>query len=152
MIHTDPTNLCKCASLSLSLSLSLFPPPPPPPPGPFWCAQDDVEIALSSCMKKPADISVTELVSITYSTSITGTIDLPHNLKGDRIYLFSGTRDTVVDQGQMMSTESTRALNRTCVYIVGVMKKAEEYYKSFVLSDNIITKFEIPAEHSMVSS
>ena len=86
-----------------------LPSPPLPSPfplllqqGPFWCAQDNVEIALSSCMKKPADISVTELVSITYSTSVTGTIDLPHNLKSDRVYLFSGTKDTVVNPGTTM--------------------------------------------------
>lgn len=51
-------------------------------------------------MKSPIDINVSELVSITYSTSLTGTIDLPRNLKMDRVYLFSGTKDTVVDPGE----------------------------------------------------
>lgn len=31
------------------------------------------------------------------------------------------------------------------------MEKAEEYYKEFVTSTNIVSEFSIPAEHSMVS-
>ena len=30
------------------------------------------------------------------------------------------------------------------------MEKAEEYYKAFVTSGNIVSEFSIPAEHSMV--
>ena len=30
------------------------------------------------------------------------------------------------------------------------MEKAEEYYKAFVTSNNIVSEFNIPAEHSMV--
>ena len=30
------------------------------------------------------------------------------------------------------------------------MKKAEEYYNAFVTSGNIVSEFNIPAEHSMV--
>lgn len=48
----------------------------------------------------PIEIDVSELVSITYGTSLTGTIDLPSNLKMDRVYLFSGTKDTVVVPGK----------------------------------------------------
>lgn len=31
------------------------------------------------------------------------------------------------------------------------MRKAEEYYKAFVTSGNIVSEFDIPAEHSIVS-
>lgn len=68
--------------------------------GPFWCAQDDALIALGACMKKPDEIDVPELVTITHTTALTGTIDLPANLDGDRVYLFSGTKDSVVVQGE----------------------------------------------------
>ncbi len=67
--------------------------------GPFWCAQDNVYIALNSCMKYPELISVSELVKITYSTALSLTIDSPSNMKNDRVYLFSGSQDTVVKQG-----------------------------------------------------
>ena len=67
--------------------------------GPFWCAQDNVEIALGACMKMPSGIDVSELVTITHTTALTATIDLPANMKGDRVYLFSGTKDSVVVPG-----------------------------------------------------
>ena len=35
--------------------------------------------------------------------------------------------------------------------VIGVMRKAEEYYKAFVTSSNIVSEFSIPAEHSIVS-
>ena len=57
-------------------------------------------IALSACKNKPDEISVTELVAITYSTALTGTIDPPDHMKGDKVFLLSGTKDTVVAQGE----------------------------------------------------
>ena len=67
--------------------------------GPFWCAEDNISKALSSCMTYPSLISVTQLVSITYSTALTNAIDHPINMKDSRVYLFSGTQDSVVKQG-----------------------------------------------------
>ena len=50
--------------------------------GPFYCAQDNVLIAQSSCMKTPALISDIELETITESTWLTThTIANPSNLK-----------------------------------------------------------------------
>ena len=98
--------------------------------GPFWCAQDDVAIALSACMKSPDLISVDKLVTITYTTALSDSIDNPTNMASDRVYLFSGTKDTVVNPG--------------------VMKKLDEYYNNFVTNGKIATMFSIPAEHSVV--
>lgn len=67
--------------------------------GPFWCAQGNIEIALNSCMKYPELIPVSELITITYNTELTGTIDRLSNLKGSNVYLFSGVSDTVVVPG-----------------------------------------------------
>ncbi len=55
-------------------------------------------------MKMPVDINVAELVTITHTTALTATIDLPEHLKGDRVYLFSGTKDSVVVPGIHKST------------------------------------------------
>ena len=69
---------------------------------PFYCAEDNVDIALTSCMKTPALISLATLETITQSTYLTThTIDNPSNLKHSPVWLFSGTSDTEVVQGVM---------------------------------------------------
>jgi hypothetical protein len=50
-------------------------------------------------MKMPVDINVAELVAITHTTAVTAAIDLPEHLKEDRVYLFSGAKDSVVVPG-----------------------------------------------------
>ena len=67
--------------------------------GPFWCSQDTLAVALTSCMKLPALISVDELVTITRTTALSGFIDDPSFLIDDNVWLFSGRKDTVVDSG-----------------------------------------------------
>ena len=57
-------------------------------------------MAVSACMLHPELILTAELVSITYTTALTATIDSPSHLKGDRVYLFSGALDTVVLPGE----------------------------------------------------
>ena len=99
--------------------------------GPFWCAQDSLEIALRDCTIKPELISISELESITYTTALTGTIDAPSHMANDRVYLFSGTLDSVV--------------------VPGVMKKLAEYYSNFVSTGQIYSMFSIPAQHAIVS-
>lgn len=71
--------------------------------GPYYCAQNDLEIALSACMLRPELISVQELVEITYSTAATLTIDPPAHMKDDQVYIFSGLLDSVVVQGSILN-------------------------------------------------
>lgn len=50
--------------------------------GPFYCAEDNVMVAQTSCMKTPALISLIELEAITQSTYMTThTIENPSNIK-----------------------------------------------------------------------
>lgn len=72
---------------------------PPYLTGPFYCAHGDVETALHACMVSPDLISVTALVDITDATAATGTIDDPKYLADDKVYLFSGTLDSIVVPG-----------------------------------------------------
>jgi hypothetical protein len=95
--------------------------------GPFFCAQDNLSIALTSCTKDPVLISVTELVAITHNTAATFTIDSPDNLKNDKVFVFAGTLDSVVHSG--------------------VGRKLVEYYGHFVQEGNIDSVFSIPSEH-----
>ena len=95
--------------------------------GPFFCAQDNLPTALSSCMRNPELISVPELVQITRNTQLTGTIDAVSNLAGSRVYVFSGLNDTVVVQG--------------------VGKKLVQYYDSF--GAIVTAELGVEAEHAM---
>lgn len=95
--------------------------------GPFWCAQDNVYIALGACTKKPDHISVSYLSTITYSSASTFVIDPTDNLKHSQVYLLSGKYDHVV--------------------LPGVVKKLEEYYSGFVTEGNITSMFSLPAAH-----
>jgi len=100
--------------------------------GPFYCAQGNVDIALASCMRTPGLISVDELVAITHSTYLTTrTIDDPKNLSMDtKVWLFTGTEDTVVNPG--------------------VVHKLQSYYGNFGV-DEIKLVDTVPAEHSWVT-
>ncbi len=96
--------------------------------GPFWCAQAKLPVAETACMVTPSLINVDELVLITHTTAASGFIDDPANLKDDAVFLFSGTKDTVVDPG--------------------VVAAALEYYKK-IGTQNTVFKNDIPAQHSM---
>ena len=69
--------------------------------GPYYCAQNDLKIALTACSLNPDLISVPELVEITYATAATLTIDSPAHMKDDQVYIFSGLHDHVVVQGNV---------------------------------------------------
>lgn len=95
--------------------------------GPFWCAQDNIAIALGPCMKQPDLISISWLRSITYATAASLTIDPVEGMKHSQVYLMSGKYDTIVASG--------------------VVKKAEEYYSGFVPEGNVSSLYTLPAEH-----
>nr|XP_054761124.1 uncharacterized protein LOC129267438 [Lytechinus pictus] len=99
--------------------------------GPYWCAQANLFKALGECMET-GDINVDYLAGFPTSYALsTRTIDDPVNMINDKIYVFGGTRDGVVNQN--------------------VAKAAEEYYRHFNYDDNnYLTEYTIPAEHSMV--
>lgn len=64
--------------------------------GPYWCAQADVEVALTSCMTSPGYIDVSFLQQIVFNTALTGFADPLENLANSRVWLFSAINDTVV--------------------------------------------------------
>ena len=72
--------------------------------GPFWCALANAITAQTACMKAPRLINLSELLLITHTTHITGFIDDPRNLVGDRVWLFSGTDDHEVVPGVVEKT------------------------------------------------
>eukprot|EP00041_Stephanoeca_diplocostata_P019013 m.403279 g.403279 ORF g.403279 m.403279 type:complete len:338 (+) comp21191_c1_seq35:279-1292(+) len=97
--------------------------------GPYWCAQDDVEIALHACMVKPSNISPSELAVFTKNAEAVMSIDPLSNLHHDRVYIFSGKQDTVV--------------------VPGVADKLETFYSIFVDSAGIKSVRNVSSEHAM---
>ena len=67
--------------------------------GPYYCAQDSETVALGPCMVSPYLINIPYLVSITHATQLTGTIDSVTGMRGDKVMLISGTKDTIIYQG-----------------------------------------------------
>eukprot|EP00057_Strongylocentrotus_purpuratus_P025324 XP_011679798.1 PREDICTED: uncharacterized protein LOC100888362 isoform X2 [Strongylocentrotus purpuratus] len=99
--------------------------------GPYWCARGNLMYALNQCMET-GDINVDYLAGFATSYALGfNSIDDPGNMANDKMYVFGGSRDTVVVQ------EVSRA--------------AEEYYRHFITdNDNFLTEYTVPAEHSMV--
>ncbi|CAH2276333.1 polyhydroxybutyrate depolymerase [Pelobates cultripes] len=97
--------------------------------GPYYCASGSMLTATNACMKLPSSINVNSLKSQTQSYANSGLIDPVSNLANSKVFIFSGSRDTVV--------------------VPGVVKKLEEYYLSYVNSGNIRAVYDIPVEHGM---
>jgi poly(3-hydroxybutyrate) depolymerase len=101
--------------------------------GPFYCALDDVDLALSRCMREPQNINVDELVAITDTTYATsGTVDNPTNMANDKVWVFSAMNDTVV--------------------ATGVVEKVQEYYENYVSdTSQIMSIYSNEGEHAYLT-
>ena len=99
--------------------------------GPYDCAEGSVVNALGRCMKHYPSIPVNRLAEATRQRAAGGAIDPVAHLGAGRVYLFSGTRDSVVAPG--------------------VVSDLETYYRNFVPSAQIVRKQDVPAEHAMVT-
>jgi hypothetical protein len=98
--------------------------------GPYWCAAANVGAALSVCMSHPALLLVDPLVAATVYAESLMSIDQTGNMKTSKVYIFSGSEDTVVDPG--------------------VVRKLETYYEHYVDPTLIKSRYDVPAEHSLV--
>ena len=99
--------------------------------GPFYCAEGSVTNATGRCMASPAGIPTSTLVNTTNTWASAGTVDPVVNLQNSKVYLFSGTLDSVVK--------------------TGVMDALKTYYASFVPAANTVFKKDIAAEHALVT-
>src|SRR5688572_24289532 len=105
--------------------------------GPFFCAQDDQNIATSicsctgfiSCQPGSAAATVPNLIQFTDQNASQGTIDPTTGLANDRVWMFSGSVDSVVPPQ--------------------VMNALESYYRNYISASNIFYKKDIAAEHAM---
>ena len=72
----------------------------------FSGAQDSVTYAFVQCMYATMSINVGTLVNYAKSAAANGQIDPLSNLNSDKVFLYSGTGDTVVNPAVMQSLES----------------------------------------------
>ena len=100
---------------------------------PYFCAQANMEIALTSCMKEPALVSVPALLKETERAFGIGSIDDPKNLANDKVWIWTGTHDTVVKSG--------------------VVEKTKQYYANFVANGTQVKFYNTyPAEHAWITN
>ena len=92
--------------------------------GPFYCAQGSVTYATGRCMTHSTSIPVSSLVSTTNSWAASGSVDPTANLANSKVYLFSGTSDSVVK--------------------TAVVDDLKTYYSSFVAPANIAYQKNLP--------
>jgi len=106
--------------------------------GPYYCAQGSVYTATTSCSCTSTLFAcrvhkggshVPQLIAITDLLAKDGAIDPPAGLQNHRIWMLSGSADTVVPQA--------------------VMDDLKTYYRHYVDAGQISYKRDLPAEHAM---
>lgn len=97
--------------------------------GPFYCAQNNIDYALTTCTVFPSAINVQTLIGAANYCADTNACDSVKNLANQRVWLFTGSLDTVVYSG--------------------VVKDTLTFYQAFTNNSNIGGSIdEIAAEHS----
>lgn len=106
--------------------------------GPFWCAEADasdiltgywgpIARALGACMKGPAsDLDISDFIKTTDAKAASGDIDALDHLKRQRIYLFHGTNDTIVDKAV---TDATADFYR---HYLGTARGSHLFYQATI--------------------
>src|SRR5262245_2925694 len=102
--------------------------------GPYYCAQGNQSTATSTCSCPfgcfiPSSTNVAQLIAITDRNAGRGRIDATGNLATHRIWLFSGTNDTLVPPR--------------------VMDDLSTYYRHYITAERIFYKNAMAAEHAM---
>ena len=102
--------------------------------GPYYCAMQNVVTAQTTCMKGPiSELYVKGLEEATRLAASLGSIDPLHNLDDANVYVFSGSKDSVVH--------------------ADVGRSLEQYYRALVgpssssSCGSITTDYDVPSEH-----
>lgn len=97
--------------------------------GPVYCSQGKLDIATGPCMEGDGSRELSKLLSAINDWAANGRIDPTSNLRDDRVYLFSGTKDSTVRQP--------------------VMDDLKTMLEAYVPAKNITYRNTIAAEHGM---
>ena len=101
--------------------------------GPYHCSGSSggLTAALTSCMQGSPAIDVNSLITITDSRAKAGDLDTTDTLRTQKVWLFSGTRDTTVHRP--------------------VMDALNQYYQHYVPAPNIVYKTDLDAAHAHIT-
>jgi len=125
--------------------------------GPYACASTGL-LTAAICMKTPALVDVGRLIDTTRQRFKDGKIDDPANLQFKRVWIFHGTKDTVVGPG-IQRAPNFLSLAKVPVWVISENiyfsylasgPKIQQYYEAF--GANVTTVFDMPAAHGFVSS
>ena len=101
--------------------------------GPYYCTMGSYSRFQTACKLNSYFINLPSLVQLATTASNDGLIDSLGNLSNSMIYIFSGTRDNIVDQS--------------------VVKQTEAFYRNFIGNSlNLQTNYIINAQHSWVTN
>ncbi|XP_038065264.1 uncharacterized protein LOC119735575 [Patiria miniata] len=101
---------------------------------PYYCARGSVLRATTlecSTFGNPGNVDIPYLKSKTESYASSGKVDATSNMASDRVYLFSGTQDSVVQ--------------------TDLVQKLEDYYEEFIPAANIKTVYDVAAGHAFIT-
>jgi poly(3-hydroxybutyrate) depolymerase len=96
---------------------------------PYYCSQGNIVISVTACMLNTAPRNLPYLYSVINTWSRNGYIDPTSNMAGSKVYLLSGTLDTIVRQP--------------------VMTDLRTMYANYLPASNIFYKNDLAIEHAM---
>jgi poly(3-hydroxybutyrate) depolymerase len=96
---------------------------------PYYCSQGNIVISVTACMLNTAPRNLPYLYSVINTWSRNGYVDPTSNMAGSKVYLLSGTLDTIVRQP--------------------VMTDLRTMYANYLPASNIFYKNDLAIEHAM---
>ncbi len=96
--------------------------------GPYWCASGAMQKGLGPCMKG-GDMGMDSLRDYAAGQAASAAVDPLENLRDDKVWLFHGALDTIVDGG--------------------VPEAAKAFYEGLVAAENITLLTDVEAPHGM---
>ena len=97
--------------------------------GPYYCAQGLVALATTRCLSRSSAPPVEALVATAKGWAAIDAIDATSQLRDSRVYLFSGSKDSVVAPA--------------------LVADLLRFYEAFVPASQIVLRADVPAEHAM---
>jgi predicted esterase len=97
--------------------------------GPYYCAQGMVALATTRCLSRSSAPPVDALVTTAKGWAAIDAIDATSHLRTSRVYLFSGSKDSVVAPA--------------------LVADLLRFYEAFVPASQIVHRSDVAAEHGM---